>query len=71
MFEMLYLALRTKTAAQQRTFLRRCYKRHIINDMLLWEMLSSYGTPLAGATAARVYEDLGFVPFAGFPLERQ
>lgn len=71
MIEILRSSLRDKTAAQQRTLLRRCYKQHIINDVLLWEMLSSYGTPLAGATAARVYEDLGFVPFAGFPLERQ
>ena len=36
----------------------------------MFEMLSSYGTPLSGATAARVYEDLGFVPFDGFPLTR-
>lgn len=71
MFDILQSRLRDKTAAQQRTLLRRCYKQRIIDDALLWDILSTYWPPLAGATAARVYEDLGFVPFAGFPLIRR
>ena len=71
MLEIFYSLLRGKTAAQQRTLLRRCYKQHIIDDVQLWELLSSYGTPMIGAAAGRVYEDLGFVPFNGFPLTRR
>ena len=63
MLEIFYSLLRGKTAAQQRTLLRRCYKQHIINDVQLWELLSSYGTPMIGAAAV-----MGMQPILPYAL---
>ena len=57
------------TAAQQKIFVRRCYRQQLISDWHLWDLLSSDQTSIHGSTAARIYESLGFEPFAGYPLQ--
>lgn len=57
------------TPAQQAVFVRRCYKQQLLSDWKLWDLLSSDRTPIDGRTAARIYEALGFEPFAGYPLQ--
>jgi len=41
-----------------------------ISDFQLWEVLSNHRSPFSPRHGRMVYENLGFAPFAGFPLTR-
>lgn len=46
------------------------YRMGAMTDETLWRLLSAYNGPLHPKAASEVYIALGFVPFAGYPLER-
>lgn len=51
-------------------FIVDTYRAGEITDYQLWEALSSYHGPVSSAQAHVIYSKLGYVPFAGYPLER-
>lgn len=48
----------------------RGYREGHLTQWQLWQLLSSTW-PLAVPVAIRVYETLGFKPFAGYPLVKE
>jgi hypothetical protein len=46
------------------------YRANILDDDQLWRLLSGGRSPLPYNEAAKVYTELGFVPFSGYPLQR-
>lgn len=41
-----------------------------LDDYDLWDVLSAHHGPIPSNIACQIYETLGFVPFAGYPLQR-
>ena len=46
------------------------YSNGSITDWQLWDVLSHHQSPIPHREAYQVYKDLGFQPFAGYPLRR-
>ena len=42
-----------------------------ITDWQLWDVLGHQDSPIPFAEARKIYQDLGFKPFAGYPLTKQ
>ena len=49
-------------------FIVRAYRMGVIDDFSLWEVLGHYNGPVSHGDAVTIYQQLGFVPLAGFPL---
>lgn len=51
-------------------FIVSTYTQGEITDWQLWDVLSNWQSPLSWSGAAKVYTELGYVSFAGYPLVR-
>ena len=49
-------------------FIVKAYLMGVIDDFSLWDVLGHYNGPVSHEDAVSIYEQLGFVPLAGFPL---
>lgn len=49
-------------------FIVRAYGMGVIDDHALWDVLSHYNGPVSHGDAADIYQQLGFVSHAGYPL---
>jgi hypothetical protein len=58
------------TPEEQHNTVVKGYREGHLSPWQLWRLLSSTW-PLTVQIAARVYETLGFRPFAGYPLVRE
>ena len=47
------------------------YRQGRLTDWQLWDVLSSYQSPIPTSAAAQVYRNLGFQPYAGYPLTKE
>lgn len=50
---------------------KACYLAGMITDWQLWDVLSHHQSPIPYPEAYQVYKDLGYQPFAGYPLRKE
>ncbi len=56
------------TPGAQQQFNIAAHRAGQISDWQLWDVLSSDHSGVSFTTATRIYQLLGYLPFAGFPL---
>lgn len=60
-----------KSSIQMIEYIEGMYLQHKIDDWQLWDVLSNEKTPVTPHSAEVIYRQLGFKPFAGYPLVKE
>ena len=63
--------LRCLPQASRLVVVKALYLDGCITDWQLWDVLSHHQSPIPYLEAYQVYKDLGFQPYAGYPLHKE
>ena len=63
--------LRCLSIASRCVIVKALYLNGRITDWQLWDVLSQHQSPIPFTQAHQVYQDLGFKPHAGYPLQKE